>query len=96
MKLLGLRLCEHDSNISYFDGKKLHYFKSERHYQVKHHGYNDLVSWRDDVFDLFGITPDEIDDIAIVIDPWHHKLPVDNEEFFTIKIRYIRIMLTKS
>tara|TARA_Y100001963_G_C6783479_1_gene451229 strand:- start:63 stop:1574 length:1512 start_codon:yes stop_codon:yes gene_type:complete len=82
MKLLGLRLCEHDSNISYFDGKKLHYFKSERHYQVKHHGYNDLVSWRDDVFNLFGITPDEIDDIAIVIDPWHHKLPVDNEEFF--------------
>ena len=22
MKLLGLRLCEHDSNMSYFDGKK--------------------------------------------------------------------------
>ena len=42
MKLLGLRLCEHDSNISYFDGSKIHYFKSERSTQIKHHAYNNL------------------------------------------------------
>ena len=53
MKLLGLRLCEHDSNISYFDGTKLHYYKSERDYQIKHHGYNDLITWRDDIQKIF-------------------------------------------
>ena len=82
MKLLGLRLCEHDSNISYFDGTKLHYYKSERDYQIKHHGYNDLVTWRDDIQRIFGVKPKEIDDIAIVIDPWQHNFPTDNEEFF--------------
>ena len=82
MKLLGLRLCEHDSNISYFDGTKLHYYKSERDYQIKHHGYNDLVTWRDDIQRIFGVKPNEIDDIAIVIDPWQHNFPTDNEEFF--------------
>ena len=34
-RLLGLRLCEHDSNISYFDGYKVHYLKSERLYNIK-------------------------------------------------------------
>ena len=82
MKLLGLRLCEHDSNISYFDGTKLHYYKSERDYQIKHHGYDDLITWRDDIQRIFGVKPNEIDDIAIVIDPWQHNFPTDNEEFF--------------
>jgi len=82
MKLLGLRLCEHDSNISYFDGTKLHYYKSERDYQIKHHGYDDLITWRDDIQRIFCVKPNEIDDIAIVIDPWQHNFPTDNEEFF--------------
>ena len=37
MKLLGLRICDHDSNFSYFDGEKVNYLKTERKYQVKHH-----------------------------------------------------------
>ena len=37
MKLLGLRVCEHDSNFSYFDGEQLHYLKTERKYKIKHH-----------------------------------------------------------
>ena len=49
MKLLGLRLCEHDSNISYFDGTDLHYHKSERKYGVKHHAYNNLWQWQKEI-----------------------------------------------
>ena len=82
MKLLGLRLSEHDSNISYFDGDTLHYYKSERDYQIKHHGYDELKTWRGDIQRVFDVRPDEIDDIAIVICPWRHNLPTDNEEFF--------------
>ena len=37
MKLLGVRVCEHDSNFSYFDGQTLRYFKSERLNRIKHH-----------------------------------------------------------
>ena len=49
MKLLGLRLCEHDSNISYFDGQKVHYLKSERLHQIKHHGYDNLWEYKNDI-----------------------------------------------
>ena len=82
MKLLGLRLCEHDSNMSYFDGTKVHYYKSERDYQIKHHGYDELKTWRGDIQRVFNVRPDEIDEIAIVISPWRHDLPIDNEVFF--------------
>ena len=37
MKLLGIRLCDHDSNITITDGTKIQYHKTERHYGVKHH-----------------------------------------------------------
>ena len=68
--------------MSYFDGNTLHYYKSERDYQIKHHGYDELKTWRGDIQRVFGVRPDEIDDITIVIDPWRHSLPTDNEEFF--------------
>ena len=85
MKLLGIRVCEHDSNFSYFDGKNLRYFKSERLNGIKHHAYNDLYIWRDVIKDKFGDNPDTIDEIAIVLDPWLYKnKPWDrkNENFF--------------
>ena len=82
MKLIGLRLCEHDSNVSYYDGETVRYFKSERIYDEKHHGYSDLHSWKKDFKDIFGDDPEDADEIAIVIDPWVHNLPTDNEEFF--------------
>ena len=75
MKLLGLRLCEHDSNISYFDGSEVYYYKSERNYGIKHHGIDDLWSWREEIKRLWNVNYDDIDEIAIVIDPWRHKLP---------------------
>jgi len=81
-KLLGLRLCEHDSNLSFYDGSKIHYLKTERLYKQKHHAYNNLYGWQSDIQKKFNIEPDEIDEIAIVVDPWIYNLPLDNEEFY--------------
>lgn len=85
MKLLALRLCEHDSNFSYFDGEKLHYFKSERSTQIKHHSFNNLWQWKDVIKEIWNVDYREIDEIAIVIDPWHHNLPCDKEDFFPVR-----------
>lgn len=82
MKLLSLRLCEHDSNLSFFDGENVHYYKSERHLQYKHHAFNNLWEWRDIVYDLWNIKHNEIDEISIIIDPWKHNLPCNKEDFF--------------
>jgi carbamoyltransferase len=89
-RLLGLRLCEHDSNISYFDGYKVHYLKSERLYNIKYHAYDNLWEWKKDIKKIFGIDEKDIDEIAIIIDPWRNKLPMDNEEFYpAVEYEYI-------
>jgi len=80
MKLLGIRVCDHDSNFSYFDGQILRYFKSERLNKIKHHAYNDLYVWRDIVKNIFKDNPDKIDEIAIVVDPWLYKNKHWNKE----------------
>jgi carbamoyltransferase len=82
MKLLALRVCEHDSNISYFDGVTLRYYKTERNKQSKHHAYKNLWEWRNDIKELWNVDYQDLDEIAIVIDPWRHNLPCDNESFF--------------
>tara|TARA_Y100000004_G_scaffold194701_1_gene259916 strand:+ start:50 stop:1528 length:1479 start_codon:yes stop_codon:yes gene_type:complete len=90
LKLLGLRLDEHDSNISYYDGHEVHYLKSERLYNIKYHAYDNLWEWKKDIKKIFNIDEKDIDEIAIVIDPWRNKLPMDNEEFYpAIKYEYI-------
>jgi carbamoyltransferase len=82
MKLLAIRICEHDSNFSYFDGSSVYYFKSERKYQVKKHSYKNLWSWREEVKNIWDLNVEDLKEIAIVFDPWHHNLPTDNENFF--------------
>jgi len=78
MKLLGLRLCDHDSNISYYDGKEVHYFKTERIRGDKHHGYNNLNEWKSDIKKIWGVNYKEIDQIGIVFDTWKYNLPNDS------------------
>lgn len=91
-KFLGLRLDEHDSNISYFDGNKVYYLKSERLYNVKYHAYNNLWEWKNDIKKIFGIDEKDIDETAIVLDTWRNKLPIDNEEFYpAIEYKHIPI-----
>lgn len=85
MKLLGLRICEHDSNISYFNGDKVFYLKTERKFQIKHHGINDLYQWENIIFEQWGIKSKDLDEIAIVFDPWHHNLSCREDSFFPSK-----------
>jgi carbamoyltransferase len=77
VKLLSLRLCEHDSNISFFDGKEIHYYKSEREYNIKHHAFDNLWKWKDIVYKKWNIKDlnKDVDKIAIIIDPYRHNLP---------------------
>lgn len=72
LKFLGIRLCEHDSNITYSNGTQVKYYKSERDLQIKHHGYNDLTSWKK-IFDTWNLDTNEIDAIGIVIDCFRHR-----------------------
>ena len=65
MKLLSIHMGLHDNNCSYFDGKSLHYCKSERTHQIKHHAYNSLKQIIDDLKNIWGITLEEIDQIAL-------------------------------
>ena len=100
MKLIGLRLCEHDSNISYYDGKTVRYFKTERLYQEKHHGYSvmpsykkgiehhgyaNLWGWKEDFKKVFGDDPDDADEIAIVIDPYLYEWEAEEIPFPAMK-----------
>lgn len=82
MKLLSLRLCAHDSNFTYFDGHTVRYFKSERFLQIKHHAYNNLWEWRDTVKKVWGLDYNEIEQIALIIEPNRHNLSVTGEDCY--------------
>lgn len=64
-KLLSITVVEHDSNMSYFDGKNLHYIKLERLKQIKHYCYPTFWDWRYDVEKLWHVSLDEIDEIVV-------------------------------
>jgi carbamoyltransferase len=93
MKFIGLRLCEHDSNISYSNGKYVKYYKSERDYQIKHHGFQDLNQWKR-IIDSWNINPSEIDAIGIVLDCFRHPhLKCDESKLYeTIDIPLFKNM----
>lgn len=78
-KFIGLRLCDHDSNITYTNGITVKYYKSERDYQYKHHGFRDLNQWKK-IIDMWNIRPSEITAIGIVIDCFNYPNIKTNEE----------------
>jgi len=84
MKFIGLRLCDHDSNITYSDGKIVKYYKSERNYQSKHHGFKDLNQWKN-IIDDWKIQPSEIDCIGIVLDCFlYPSIKCDEKKIYEI------------
>jgi|SRR5210317_274342 len=85
MKFLGLRLCEHDSNISYFDGEDVHYFKLERHTRKKHDAYQNFESWVKEIKKIWNLNVEDLDEIGIVFDPWHYRLNRNDDNFFPSK-----------
>lgn len=85
MKLLGVQLGEHDSNLSYFDGKDVHYAKIERIYKIKHLSYKHPLDWKHDIKKLWGVSFKDIDQIGIVLDPWVYNLPEDKKSIYPYK-----------
>jgi len=83
MKLLALRLDDHDSNMCLLDGAKVSYVKTERLYQDKHHAYNNNWEWAEDLEKFFGVTPNDIDEIAIVADPLRYN--INHSQSFVVK-----------
>lgn len=74
MKLLGLRLDDHDTCFCLYDDGNVRYLKTERIYQIKHHAYNNTNQWAVDLKRLFGLAPKDIDEIAIVADPLRYGI----------------------
>jgi len=66
MKLLGIRLCDHDSNITITNGTKVEYHKTERHYGIKHH-HMEFNKLKDYLVEK-NIDLSQIDDAAIIVD----------------------------
>ena len=58
--------------------------------------YDNLWEWKNDIKKIFNIDYKDIDEIAVVIDPWRNKLPVDNEEFYPAISMNIYLYQTKS
>ena len=77
-----MRVCEHDSSFSYFDGNSVRYLKTERKFQEKHHGVNSLTDWENIIYREWGITSNDIDEIAIVIDVWRYNLSILDDGFY--------------
>jgi len=78
MVLVGLRLDDHDSNICVYNNGNISYLKSERRYQIKHFAYNNNNQWVIDLKRFFDLTPDDIDEIAIIADPLRYGI----DQFF--------------
>jgi carbamoyltransferase len=96
MKFLGLRLCEHDSNITYVDTDLsiIKYYKSERDLQIKHHGYNDLTSWTH-LIKRWNINLNELSAVGIVFDSFRypHICTKKNEDIiYPVDIEIFKIL----
>jgi len=78
----------HDCNITYYDGETLHYIKTERLFQIKHHRiYEDEC---DDITKkLWGITRNEVDDF-IFTSFYGNTVGESNEEYDVINHIYAK------
>ena len=79
MKLLALRLCAHDSNITYFDGDRIKYKSFERDFQVKHFGFEGLYGWTR-ILEEWNIKPQDVGAVGIVMATHVHNEVYCNPE----------------
>ena len=75
MKLLGIRLDDHDSSFCLYDNGSIKYLKTERIHQEKHHAYDNNWEWQIDFEKHFECSVDTLDEIAIVADPLRYNIP---------------------
>jgi carbamoyltransferase len=65
MKLLSISLGFHDSNICYYDGNDVQYFKSERFTQIKHHTIRSIDEVNYLIRKVWGIGLHDVDQICL-------------------------------
>ena len=72
MKLLTFRLEDHDANFSYYDGKNVRYFSTERYFGEKHHGFDSrtltVETLNSILLKTFDITVEGVDYIGVITD----------------------------
>ena len=94
-KLLSVVVVEHDSNMSYFDGKDLHYIKLERYKLVKHYCYSTFWDWKYDIKRIWNIDVNDIDEIVV---DFPHKmysdenLPKDMKDVLDGNLNYTKVV----
>ena len=87
MKLLSVRICEHDANFTlYYDGV-VSYYKTERLHQIKHHSLT-LNTWEDELKKVWNISSKDLKEIVVIFDPWHHGYEKTKENFFPVIENY--------
>lgn len=72
MKLLAIRSCAHDSNVTYFDGETIKYKSFERDLQIKHFGFEGLFGWHRILSD-WNIDPSDVNAIGLVADKFYEE-----------------------
>jgi carbamoyltransferase len=86
MKFLSIipKNKHHDSAISYFDGKELHYLKSERIEQIKHHHIKTKKDYENYLKKFYSIELENIDEICFCTF-YKNKVVWIPEDFLNVK-----------
>lgn len=82
MKLLSIKTGLHDTNFCYFDGNNYHYWKSEREEQQKHHSYKQFSDHENKLNSLWGISYDDVAEIAMCFPPSFYNMYEGESNFF--------------
>lgn len=88
MKLLGIKIGDHDSNFSFYDGTSVRYHKSERRMQIKHYGSLDPLVWVP-ILEEWGYSAQDLDAICVTSDEELYRENIDPSLLFhTINADY--------
>lgn len=88
MKLLALRMCDHESNMTFYDNGTVKYIELERIHHKKNFAYRNLWQWKYDFERIFNCSVDELDEISVVIDPDRYGIYEDHS-FEPTQINYL-------
>jgi len=89
MKLLGMRVDDHDANFCLYDNGVIKYHKSERTTGIKHHAFSNLWEWKYEIEKVLSVGIEELDEICIVMDTTYHGLPQEMKPAFPAQLMTI-------
>lgn len=89
MKLLSLRVCDHESNMTFYDNGDIKYVKVERIHSIKNYAYRNLWEWKFDFEKHFKCSVNELDEICIIVDPIRYGIYEDHSFTEPKQINYL-------